>query len=280
MRDRGEVPAPEPTDLALDPTLLMRPFDAGQAEERVVAVVRPQSDEPFVLPAGPPEQDPDDRWGQVVVADHPGRHPTQRSERPDVPVQERFLGLVGVGDVHGLARVRQAQHEHPQLHHDPGDHSAELPEVDLRLHPRRVGLGDRDLAAVESDLDLQRGDHRAHARLGHLRSFLLDQSLPHPPGGVALLARRVQIRDQPAADRGLVRAQRGRDPYRRLRRRRHRVREGLAHRAPMHPMPYRERADRQTLITVVTSDTFELLHSRLLLQGLTFHDRLGRRHGQ
>ena len=62
--------------------------------------------------------------------------------------------------------------------------------------------------AVESDLDLQLGDQSAHARLGHLRSFLLDQPLPHPSGGVALLAWRVQIGDQPAADRGLVRPQR------------------------------------------------------------------------
>jgi hypothetical protein len=104
--------------------------------------------------------------------------------------------------------VRQPQHEHPQLHHDPSDHCLELAEVDLGLHPWRVGLGDRHLAAVQPDLDLQRGDQSAHARLGHLRSFLLDQPLPHPSGGVALLAWRVQIGDQPAADRGLVRPQR------------------------------------------------------------------------
>ena len=31
-----------------------------------------------------------------------------------------------------------------------GDHRLELPEVDLRLNTRWVGLGDRDLAAVQA----------------------------------------------------------------------------------------------------------------------------------
>ncbi|WKN60924.1 hypothetical protein HJ581_0045580 [Rhodococcus opacus] len=33
VRDRGQVPAAEPADLALDPALLVRPLDSGSAEE-------------------------------------------------------------------------------------------------------------------------------------------------------------------------------------------------------------------------------------------------------
>jgi len=58
---------------------------------------------------------------------------------------------------------------------------------------RKIELRDRDLAAVKRDLHLQVGEQCAHTRLGQLRSFLLDQPLPDPPGGVALLARRVHI---------------------------------------------------------------------------------------
>jgi hypothetical protein len=84
--------------------------------------------EPF-----PAQRDPDHRGLEVVVADHPDRDPAQRRERPDVAVEERLLGLVGIGDVDCLTRVRQPQAEHEQLHHHPGDHRGELAEVDLRL---------------------------------------------------------------------------------------------------------------------------------------------------
>src|SRR5215207_6129795 len=61
-------------------------------------------------------------------------------------------------------------------------------------------------------------------------------------------------------------AQHRRRPRRRLTRRRDRINQRLPDRATMHPVPVRERPDRQTLITTITSDTFELLHSRSLLQ--------------
>ena len=106
--DRGEMSSAEPPDLSLDTALLMRPLDAGDAEERVVAVVRAHRDEPGVLQALAAQRDPDHRRGEVVVADHPGRDTAECFEGAGVAVEERLLGLVGVGDVDGLARVRQA----------------------------------------------------------------------------------------------------------------------------------------------------------------------------
>ena len=140
--------AAEPADLTFHPTLLVGPVQPGLAEERVVAVVGPQRHEPGMLEPFPAQRDPDHRRLQIVVADHPGRHPAERLERSDMPVQERLLGLVGVGEVERLARVRQPHTKHEQLHHLPGDRGGELAEVDLRLRRRRMGLRHHHLAPV------------------------------------------------------------------------------------------------------------------------------------
>jgi hypothetical protein len=108
VRDRGQVAAAEPADLSLDTALLVYPVDAGDAEERVVAVVGAQRDEPRVLQALTTERDPDHRRGEVVVADHPDRDPTKDFERADVTIEERLLRLVRIRHMDGLARVRQA----------------------------------------------------------------------------------------------------------------------------------------------------------------------------
>ena len=65
---------------------------------------------------------------------------------------------------------------------------------------------------------------------------------------------------------------------RHLARRRCRVRQRLAHRAPMHLVPIRQRADRQPFIPVVLADTFEHLHTLELASTYAPRDRLGRRH--
>ena len=254
--------ATEPADLALDPALLMGSLDAGDAEERVVAVMGAQRDEPRVLQPLAAQRDPDHRRGQVVVADHPDRDPAERLERADVAVEERLLGLVGIGDVDGLARVRQTQAEHEQLHHHPGDHRLELTEVDLGLLSRRVGLGDHHLRSGALDLDPQLGHQLPDAGLRHHRTLLIEQPLPDPARGVALLAWRGQIGDQPPPDRGLIRPEHRRGPHRRLPHRRHRIGQRRPNRAAMHPVPISERPDRHLFVAGITSDTFELLHSR------------------
>ncbi len=55
----------------------------------------------------------------------------------------------------------------------PGDRRLELPEVDLGLLGRAVGLPDRNLAAVRPELDLELADQPPHAGLRHINSFLL-----------------------------------------------------------------------------------------------------------
>jgi hypothetical protein len=264
VRHRGQVPAAEPADLALHPALLVRALDAGPAVERVEPVVRAQRDEPLVLEPLAPQHHPDHRGPQVVVADHPGRHPAQRGERPHVPVQKRLLRLVGVGHVHRLARVRQPQHEQVQAHHHPADRGAELTEVHLGLSARRMPLRHHHLPPVQPHLGLELPDQRPDAGLGHRDALLLDQPLPHPARGVSLLARRVQILGQPPAHGPHMRAEDRRDPLRGPARGRHRVHQRLTHRPPVHPVPGRQRPDRQAL-PGIASDTFELLHSRSLL---------------
>src|SRR5215204_3361397 len=129
-----------------------------------------------------------------------------------------------------------------------------------------MALRHHHLPPVSADLNLQPGNQAPHARLAHPCAFLLDQPLPDPARGLPLLPWRRQIRDQPAPDRRHISTQHRRRPRRRLTRRRDRINERLPDRATMHPVPVRERPDRQTLITTITSDTFELLHSRSLLQ--------------
>ncbi|MFB9073041.1 hypothetical protein ACFFX0_18260 [Citricoccus parietis] len=173
-----------------------------------------------------------------------------------MPIEEGLLGLIGVGDVHGLARVRQAQDEHPQHHHHPGDLRLKLAEVDFGLGGRDMGLRDLHLHGLVPDLTAQ-SDQRPHARLGHLSAFLLDQSLPHPPCRMALLARGVLVCDQPAPHRLRVRALHRGGPHGGLARRRHRISQCLAHRAPMHLVLLRQGPDRHVFIPPDSSDTFE-----------------------
>ena len=62
------TPAEAP-DLAFDATLLVRALRAGEAEERVEAVVAAHGDEALGLLAIPTLEHPDDGRLQVVVAD-------------------------------------------------------------------------------------------------------------------------------------------------------------------------------------------------------------------
>ena len=274
------MPAPEPADLALHPTFLVRTLKPGLAEERLIPVVAAQGHKPWVQPPLPAQQHPDHRRGQVVVTDHPGRHPTQHGERLHMTVQKGLLSLVAVGDMHRLTRMRQAQHEHEQLRRLPTDHGLELAEVDLRLLRRAVSLRHRHQPPTRADLTTKTGHQRPHARLRHLGCLLVQQALPHPPRRMTLLARSRQILGQPPAHRVLMRTQHRSQPDRYLARRRHRVCQRLTHRTPMNPIPASQGTNRQALLAGGTSDMFELLHSRSLLQQpYALRDRLGRRHG-
>lgn len=85
---------------------------------------------------------------------------------------------------------------------------------------------------------------------------------PWPPTPLTCSnASRGQVIDQPSPDRGLIGAQHRCGPRRWLPPRRDCVGERGTHRSSMDPVPLRERP-RQLLITGITSDTFELLHSR------------------
>src|SRR4051794_25221829 len=80
-----------------------------------------------------------------------------------------------------------------------------------------------------------------------------------------LLPRHREVGDQPTPDKLNMLARDRSYPVRALPRRRGRRRLRLTHRPPVHAMTLRQRPDRHSLITRVTSDTFELLHSRSLL---------------
>jgi hypothetical protein len=78
-------------------------------------------------------------------------------------------------------------------------YSVTMASLAVILHRR----GDYDTAAViqrELLAPAYVGDIAAHRRLAHLRLMFLHQALPHPPGGVTLLARRRTIRLQLLVD--------------------------------------------------------------------------------
>ena len=141
-----------------------------------------------------------------------------------MPVQERLLRLVRVRDVHRLARVRQPQHEHPQPHHHPGDHRLELTEVDLGLLSRPDGSAGPSPAVPARPISTFSAATRLRTLDSATTAPCSSSSRCHTRRAVCRCLRgAVQVLDQPAPDRGLVRAQHRRHPLRRLARRRHRV---------------------------------------------------------
>ncbi len=183
-----------------------------------------------------------------------------------VAFQERLLALAGEHPVHRLARAAQPQGEQEppgRLTVHPHPH---LREVDLGVLARQVPLrhkrplGDQILA-FQGHLRSPPGDivpHRGVRQLDHV--VLVDQPLPHPLGGMALLPGRVQVPSQPLVDGRLDLVQLGRPPHRRLPWRRHRAVQRLADRAPMHPIALGQRPHRQALL-VVAADLLEDLHA-------------------
>jgi len=160
-------------------------------------------------------------------------------------------------------RARQPHHEHPQLDQRAGDHRMELPEVDLRLGTGQVRLRDRDLDLVQAQLGATAGDIPRHRHLRQRGAMLGDQPLPHPPGSMPLLPRHALVRHQPPVDDLRIRANRRARPRRiNLPRRRHRARQRLAHRPPVHVMLCSQLPYRQPASPLVPPDLLKQLHPR------------------
>ena len=264
VRDRHEAAAAEAPDLALHAALLVRALDAGLAEEAVEAVVRAQRREAVALDAVAAAQHAHHRRAQIVVADA-ARHAAEAAEGDRVALEERLLALAREADVHRPSRVREPHEEHRQLGQHAVQPDADRAEVGLRLLARGMQLGDGHLRAAGLELAPHARDVGAHRRLGDARAALVHQPLPDAPRGVALLARRAQVGDQPLPDRRLVGTELRRRSARRLARRRQRRPERLTHGAPVHAVAPRQLADGHALLAPVTSDMLEQLHLRQLL---------------
>ncbi len=165
------------------------------------------------------------------------RHPARHRERGHVPLQQRLLRARRVDPVHPHPGERQPAGEQVAGRLPPVQLDRDRPEVDLGLRPRLLQLRHEPLQALRPPLPL-RLDLRAaaghvlrHVRVRRLRVVLVAQPDPHAPGGVPLLARRVQVLRQHRVDQRRHRVPPGRGPLRDLPRGRHRRRQRLPRRA-------------------------------------------------
>ena len=195
------------------------------------------------------EQHPGNGRFEVVVTDLVDRGATEFGERLHMTLQERLLRLGDEGTVHRLPRIGQPHREQERLGlHPPQDHP-QIGEIDLGLTAGFMGL--RHIAFCHTPTGLS-GDLRAPFRdivpdrrvRNTLCCLLIHQPGQHPPGGMPLLPRRVQIRFQPLIDDRFVFLQPAGHPHRRLPGRRQRRRQRLPHRPAVHMMPIRQLPDR------------------------------------
>ncbi len=112
-----------------------------------------------------------------------------------------------------LARIGEAEGEQVAGHQLACEPHGDVAEVDFGLHAGVVGLRDeclqRGFARLHQDLWLPVRDVTPNLLVGDVSTVFLDQAVEDPRDGVALLARRVQVRQQDAVDDRLVRVQRG-----------------------------------------------------------------------
>jgi hypothetical protein len=247
------------------PPFSWAPFSPGLAVAGLEAVVAAQGDEALGLDPVAPAQDPGHERPGVVVAD-PGGHPAEPGEGGDVALEERLLALRAEGDVDRDARVGEAQLEDRDLRALAADEDIGQAEVDLGFGAGLVVGDDRDVDVIEVQLAAARPDVPADGGLGDIGALLVDEALPDPAGGVALLAGRVGVLGSARPDRlGMGADRRLGAGFDGLARWRDRGREGLADRPPVHPVPARQLADRHPFLPLVPADTLELLHPRQLL---------------
>ena len=194
-----QVPPAEAADLAFHAALLVGAPLTRLAEEGVEAEVGAEADEPVGLDPVPAPEDPRDRGRQVVVSDAP-RHPAEAVEGEDMTLEQGRLVLGEEAQGDPLRRCGQAQVEQVDDDGLARDDHRRLPEVDLGLPARLVEPHDGHVRDPRAELGPEMPDDVADGRLRDLRIVLLDQALPDTARGVALLARRVPVGDQPCPD--------------------------------------------------------------------------------
>jgi hypothetical protein len=241
------------------------PADARLAVERLESVPGPERQPPGVLLPVPALQHLRHRRRQVVVADMLPRHPARHRERGHVPLQQRLLRARRVDPVHPHPGERQPVGKHLAGRLPAVQPDRHRPEIDLGLRPRLFQLRHEPIQAPRPplplglDLRAAAGHVLRHVRVRHVRVVLVAQPHPGPPGGMPLLARRVQVLRQHRVDQRRHRVPRGRRPLRHLPRGRHRRRQRLPHRPPVHPVLPGDRPDPHPL-PVILPDRSEQSH--------------------
>ncbi len=264
--------AAEPAALAFHAAFLVAALMAGLAVKRVETVVRPERHPPVGLNPAAAQQHPRHRGLEVVVTDLLQRDAADPLERMHVSFQERLLTLRQRRPVRCPAGVRQPHREQRRLGLDAAQDHPQVMEVHLGLGRRRMSLrhaaGLQRPARLSGDLRAAPGDVVAHRRVRQIgRAVLVHQPGQHPPRGMPLLFRRIQVRAQHAVDQVLKRRQPRRVAHRRLARRRNRARQRLPHRPPVHVIPVRQLPDRAAIHPRITPDRREQLHLRPQLSG-------------
>jgi hypothetical protein len=119
-------------------------------------------------------------------------------------VEKRFLTLSAKGFVDGSSAAGQPQREQKHLRAHPAQIDPQIGEIDLGFRAGQVSLRDEPSlngsTGLRGDLGPPLGDVVAHRGIGHLELMLVDQPGQHPPRGVTLLARRIQILAQHPVD--------------------------------------------------------------------------------
>ena len=138
---RDQVVAAEAAALALDAALLVAALDAGDAVERVEAVVAPEGHPALRLPAVAANEHALHGRLQVVVAHLVGRGSAQHVERVEVALQEGLLTLAGEDPVHRLAGAAEAKGEQKALGDHAGEVHPQLGEVHLGFGTGLMRLG-------------------------------------------------------------------------------------------------------------------------------------------
>lgn len=151
---------------------------------------------------------------EVVVADLPGRHPSENLEGVHVALEERLLPTGRRCPVDSLARVGHPQREQMTGHQVAAEPHRELAEVDLAFAARQVGLRHEHVrlatAVLDPDLPAPVRDVGPHGVVGDSGHVVLgDEPVEDPGRGVALLARCVQVGHQHLLDHRLERVELG-----------------------------------------------------------------------
>ncbi|MCA1680314.1 MAG: hypothetical protein LC777_15865, partial [Actinobacteria bacterium] len=160
-------------------------------------------------------------------------------------LEERLLGLDQRRLTERRARERRAHEEQAHLHPRAGDVDLRLPPVDFGLCAACVNLRDEHLIDRPPHRPLARTHILADRRLGDLRAVLVDEALPDPLRGMALLARRLAIALKPRVDQRAILAElRGRPVRRRALGRRQRRRQRLTQGTPINTVTLGHLPDR------------------------------------